>query len=244
MFRIKVFPDFQSANSDSNAERRLLRELAAWRERLSVRYVNFSIRDFARGGDGEFHFITYPNRWIQHYSVNFYSKIDPLLGIDYRRIDHLDWEDIYAEGDAKGIMDAFHRHDLGAQGLTYANLLYGKVFGILSISTDHEESDWPHERERLRNKLPDALAAVGRAYRQAYCGGRSKQRQLSRRELECLYWVAYGKTDAEIAKMLNVAKWTITQHMQNVKNKLGTRSRAQATAIAVNEQLIQLDARS
>ncbi|GEM_PF-4075851 len=56
--------------------------------------------------------------------------------------------------------------------------------------------------------------------------------QLSRRELECLYWCACGKSYWETAVILGLSERTVTHHMNAVRRKLGVQSNAQAVAIA------------
>lgn len=51
---------------------------------------------------------------------------------------------------------------------------------------------------------------------------------LTRLEVNCLRWVARGKTDDEIAMILGRARPTIRFHLQNAATKLGAANRSQA----------------
>jgi LuxR family quorum sensing-dependent transcriptional regulator len=53
---------------------------------------------------------------------------------------------------------------------------------------------------------------------------------LSERELECLRWVAAGKTDWEIGMILSISAATAKFHIDRARAKLGARNRAEATA--------------
>lgn len=55
---------------------------------------------------------------------------------------------------------------------------------------------------------------------------------LKERELECLYWAARGKTNAEIGAILNISRHTVNTHIESAKGKLGVATRVQAAAIA------------
>lgn len=55
---------------------------------------------------------------------------------------------------------------------------------------------------------------------------------LTERERECLTWIARGKTNWEVAKVLNISTRTVKYHIENAKVKLGTTSRLQAVIIA------------
>jgi DNA-binding CsgD family transcriptional regulator len=59
---------------------------------------------------------------------------------------------------------------------------------------------------------------------------RAPQSPLSARESECLRWVADGKTDAEVGKILKISPRTVRFHINNAKTKLGVATRIQAVA--------------
>jgi DNA-binding CsgD family transcriptional regulator len=57
--------------------------------------------------------------------------------------------------------------------------------------------------------------------------------KLSAREIECMKWVAAGKTNWEIGQLLGISKSTVHFHIERVKTKLHKRSRTEAVAILV-----------
>jgi DNA-binding CsgD family transcriptional regulator len=54
--------------------------------------------------------------------------------------------------------------------------------------------------------------------------------QLTAREREVLTWVARGKTNLEIARVLSIAPGTMRKHLENVYDKLGVPTRTAAAA--------------
>lgn len=54
---------------------------------------------------------------------------------------------------------------------------------------------------------------------------------LSSRQIETLLWLAKGKTNAEIAVILNISKRTVEKHLEHIFDKLGVETRAAALAI-------------
>jgi LuxR family quorum sensing-dependent transcriptional regulator len=62
--------------------------------------------------------------------------------------------------------------------------------------------------------------------------------QLSAREIECMQWVAVGKTDADIAQLLGISAATAHYHVEQAKKKLGKSSRTEAVALLVLHGLI------
>ncbi len=61
---------------------------------------------------------------------------------------------------------------------------------------------------------------------------------LTSREVEVLRLVAEGKTNAEIAAELVLSRRTVERHISNIYSKTEVRSRAEATAFAINHGLV------
>lgn len=76
----------------------------------------------------------------------------------------------------------------------------------------------PHQS----NGHGQAPGAAGKAASQDY--------NLSERESEVLHWVAMGKTNPEIASILEISSFTVKNHMQRVFKKLDVTNRAQAVS--------------
>ena len=63
--------------------------------------------------------------------------------------------------------------------------------------------------------------------------------QLSVRELEILQLVAKGLRNRDIASRLFISAFTVRNHVNNLLEKLGTRDRTEATAVAIRRGLVR-----
>jgi DNA-binding CsgD family transcriptional regulator len=63
--------------------------------------------------------------------------------------------------------------------------------------------------------------------------------RLSKREIECLYYLVKGKTAKEIARVLNLSPRTIEVNISKAKVKLHCNTRSQLINIAFNIQIIK-----
>jgi DNA-binding NarL/FixJ family response regulator len=61
---------------------------------------------------------------------------------------------------------------------------------------------------------------------------------LTRREVEVLSLVAFGKTNRDIAENLFISEKTVARHLSNIFTKLGLSSRSAATAYAFQNHLV------
>jgi DNA-binding CsgD family transcriptional regulator len=64
---------------------------------------------------------------------------------------------------------------------------------------------------------------------------------LTLREMEVLGWVARGKSAWEIGKILDITKRTVDEYARSAARKLGAANRAEASALAVQRNIIELD---
>ena len=72
------------------------------------------------------------------------------------------------------------------------------------------------------------------------CGASKADRdfELTDRELECLFWIAEGKTSDEIAMILGISRNTINNYITSVMRKTATKTRSEAIAFAVRNNLV------
>lgn len=61
---------------------------------------------------------------------------------------------------------------------------------------------------------------------------------LTERELECLFWIAEGKTSDEMAMILGISRNTINNYITSVMRKTATKTRSEAIAYAVRNNLV------
>ncbi|MGG7516912.1 transcriptional regulator VisN [Allorhizobium undicola] len=91
---------------------------------------------------------------------------------------------------------------------------------------------------------PDRLREVGllAAYCVSLSTGRDQKAdrdfELTERELECLFWIAEGKTSDEIATILGISRNTINNYITSVMRKTATKTRSEAIAYAVRNNLV------
>ncbi|WEZ84228.1 autoinducer binding domain-containing protein [Rhizobium sp. 32-5/1] len=65
-----------------------------------------------------------------------------------------------------------------------------------------------------------------------------KGAKLSKRELECLYWAAAGKTTSEMAKILFLSDYTVNHYLNRATRKLDSVNRVQTVVKAIRAGLI------
>lgn len=64
------------------------------------------------------------------------------------------------------------------------------------------------------------------------------EKPLSSREVEVLKLITEGKSNSEIAEILNIAIFTAKAHVSNILKKLNVDDRVKAAVLAIRENLI------
>ncbi len=90
--------------------------------------------------------------------------------------------------------------------------------------------------ERLRDA--GLLAGYFASFSRGMQGKLERDFDLTERELECLFWIAEGKTSDEIAMILGISRNTINNYITSVMRKTATKTRSEAIAFAVRNNLV------
>lgn len=91
-------------------------------------------------------------------------------------------------------------------------------------------------QERLREV--GLVAAYGASFAEGADTKTERDFELTERELECLFWIAEGKTSDEIAVILGISRNTINNYITSVMRKTATKTRSEAIAYAVRNNLV------
>jgi DNA-binding NarL/FixJ family response regulator len=68
---------------------------------------------------------------------------------------------------------------------------------------------------------------------------RNSIESLTAREIEVLQLMAFGKRNAEIAKVLFVSEGTVKTHVHAILQKLGVEDRTQAVVLAIRQKIVK-----
>lgn len=89
----------------------------------------------------------------------------------------------------------------------------------------------PHIRQAYRNA--EAISAIRRNIKAV---GQTQERvipDLTLRETEVLHWLAHGKSNHNIAVIMQVKECTVKKHLQNIYQKMGVENRTSALLMAM-----------
>ena len=179
--------------------------------------------------------------WWDRYQKAGYHDIDPIVMHSLRHKFPLVWgrQTFDASPQQRELYEVASEHGL-CSGISYPIHGPNGQFGLISFACDEESP------ENLSNWLGACVSLTllrDYAFESALRfdvkpAVEREEVRLTPRELECLKWIALGKTSWEISKILVCAEVTINFHVSNVMKKLGVQTRRQAVVKGIRDGLI------
>ena len=168
---------------------------------------------------------TRPRAWSAEYLQRQFAHSDPVLREITRRDHPFAWSDIWRQRPLtpreKALMS--YSAEFGMRDGFAVPIFESGSIGLVSLASAELKLE-PGQRQALTLAavyLHSRLSALRR--RQA-----ASLIRLTEREHEVMRWVAAGKSDWQIGRILNISAKTVNFHVENVKRKFGVASRAQA----------------
>ena len=178
---------------------------------------------------------TRPVAWARRYRTKGYMTIDPLVLTAQRRATPCSWSEAMIAFPKDSIEQLIHTERL-ANGITDGLLvpIHTKMghAGLVSISAKAALADPAFNALTLMSLVVhNQLSGLQRS-------DTSELEAFTLREIECLTWAAAGKSDAEIAVILELSPKTVNFHIEGAKRRMNAASRTHAVASALRRGLI------
>jgi LuxR family quorum-sensing system transcriptional regulator CciR len=182
---------------------------------------------------------TYPNGWDRRLIGRGYKIVDPILRIARRRTSGFLWADALVEARLseieRAILDDGRRYGI-RQGYTIPANVPGEPEGSISFAT---RSTRVIGRER--QIIADAIGGLAFDAARRLAGLTKLPNpvpHINERERECIYWIAHGKDDRDIAEILGISFETVRTNVKSAFRKLDVIKRGQLVHEALRLGLI------
>ena len=230
----------QAARCTSPGELRLLLE-AVTRELGFHYFALLHHRCMHTGSDRSIRLDNYPHAWEEELLTRHDVAADPVHLASLRTNAGFGWDEIgglvLLSSSQRRILERSRHHGLGP-GFTVPANVPGEPSGSCSFAVARGRS--LPVRTLMSAELigVHAFRAARRIYGFADAGGIP---HLSRRERQCLRLVAAGKTDWEIAAILDISVETARQYVKRARAAYDVVSRAQLVACGLRDALVSFD---
>lgn len=185
----------------------------------------------------------YPTEWRAFYDADGRHAVDPTVEHCLKSSIPLIWTgETFKTPDQQALYEEACGFGL-RQGISFPIHGSNGEFGMVSFVTD---KPFHTGDNRLSHQVLGEMSLIrDYAFESSlkFLGGAGKAHRavtLTPRELECLKWVAEGKTSWAISKILGCAEVTVNFHIKNVKHKFNVDTRQQAVAKAISLGVFEL----
>jgi DNA-binding CsgD family transcriptional regulator len=186
--------------------------------------------DVARAGGAAIRLHNYPERWADYYDANGFGVTDPVhrashvtsVGFAWSRLPEM----IPLTPHDRAFMALGRQHGIG-DGFTVPAHVPGEARGSCSFANGAGRR-MPHEM------LPIAQLVGAFAFEGARRVWPARQFDplaspcLTDRQRDCMLWVARGKSDWEISRLLGISEETVTRHVKQACERYGVNKRTLA----------------
>jgi len=169
--------------------------------------------------------------WATQYVDQRLYRNDPSIQAVFTAIEPFSWDEVEGRSPAREAGAVFNplRATGAVNGLVVP--VHGPLGEVLAVSLISEADDSFSRELRQRMHVAGCLFAT-RGLTLMERELEAPAPDLTRREIQCVYWVAEGKSDWEIGRILEISEETVAWHVQNAKRKLGVARRAQLATAA------------
>ncbi|HEX8949769.1 MAG TPA: LuxR C-terminal-related transcriptional regulator [Dissulfurispiraceae bacterium] len=182
--------------------------------------------------------ISYPAGWCFHYLINHYHLVDPIFEENFKHFGVQYWADTYKKTpppkDFIMIAEDFGLKEGYTFGMNRLQKSEGSLFSLCGGAVERSRRT-EAIMHRIMPHFHYAFERISTPYEKSYIPA------LSRRELEVLNWIKGGKSSWDVSVILGISERTVNFHISNIMQKLGTATRLQAVALAVDLGLINVE---
>lgn len=169
----------------------------------------------------------YPDDWVEYFDRNRLGVSDPIHRASQITSVGFEWRQLAAmipltAGDQR-ILALARDHGL-ADGFTVPANVPGEAHGSCSF-VGIASAELPDDAFPLAQLAGSFAFEAARRIWQMRSGTLPPRCNVTDRQRDCLLWVARGKTDWEISRILGVSQETVVQHIKQARERYGVQKR-------------------
>ena len=180
----------------------------------------------------------YSDAWIKQCASRDPIAGDRLAGLAPALRQPLDWGQLPDSAEGQALLRLADGQRCGQRLFSLpVRAIMGEV-GLLCVASTMPGDDWETQKSMLMRELQVLAGYFHQHIMRIHGHDAAKEILISARELDCLKWMAAGKTAWEASVILGISERTVRFHLNAAREKLDCMTTTQAVAKAVSQQLI------
>lgn len=182
---------------------------------------------------------TYPAEWVNYYLQHNLMHSDPVVRHSLHSEKPFLWSEVKLTRDESLMMQKALSFGLSPVGYSVPTLDVGPYKGLFSINAGTNiVDDW--EKNVVEDEISWKTIAlkIHKMARKEVDPDNDYIHHLSKREMECLFLIADGKTYGEVANILDISEHTVRGYFRSLRLKLNCSTLAQVVGKAKSLKII------
>jgi len=181
---------------------------------------------------------TLADHWVKHCVSKERLGIYRIEGLAPAFKERLDWAELPGVANAEALTKLAGGMVDGWQVLSFPLRTLGAESALLCLGAVMQSNYWARQKQVLQRDFQILGNYFHQHIMRIYGNDASKDMLITARELDCLTWMAAGKTAWEASVILGISERTVRFHLNAAREKLNCLTTTQAVAKAVSQQLI------
>ena len=182
---------------------------------------------------------TYPAQWVNYYLQHNLMHSDPVVRHSLNSKKPFFWSEVKLTNDERLMMQQALSFGLSPFGYSVSTIDVGPYKGLFSINANKDAAgDWEKTVVQDETSWRKVALKLHKMARKEVDPDNDYTHHLSKREMECLYLIADGKTYSEVASILGISEHTVRGYFRSLRLKLNCATLAQVVGKAKNLELI------
>lgn len=182
---------------------------------------------------------TYSDRWVKQGVSREALNIARLGCLALALPAPLDWSELPATPDTHRLLAYTVDEKCGRQVLSIPLRQSVGETALFFVGSELPADQWLARKKSILREFQVLAGYFHQHILRIYGHDAENQILVSARELDCLKWVAAGKTAWEASVILGISERTVRFHLNAAREKLNCLTTTQAVAKAVSQQLIE-----
>lgn len=181
--------------------------------------------------------------WDDHYLERGYLKVDPCVRLLFSAPGPFTWSDLGPEHHTPASRLILSEAAAGGACEGFVVPVWDGKQNFYGVRLISPEQEFDQSARATLHALATVYVCEGVKLLELTDDSLPTCTPLTRRETECLKWVAEGKSDWDISELLGISEATVHAHVEHAKKKIGVKSRVQAVVLATVKGWLSLPTR-
>jgi DNA-binding CsgD family transcriptional regulator len=182
---------------------------------------------------------TYSDQWVKQCVSREPLALARLGSLSLALPAPLDWSELPDTSDTRRLISYIEERKCSPQLVSIPLRPIVGETAVFFVGSALPAADWKLERRNILREFQVLASYFHQHILRIYGNDSGNQMLVSARELDCLKWVAAGKTAWEASVILGISERTVRFHLNAAREKLNCLTTTQAVAKAVQQQLIE-----